>query len=143
MNNEYRNNRLRDLREDNDLSQEKAAQIANLSKNSYIRYEKGERLPPADIIKRYAQYYKTSTDYILLLTNNPKPYEQNYRNSKFAKTIGGIMSIEEFDKEVSNTIDRINENWNKSGEVEDIPEIMQVALNELKETLIRYFKNNL
>lgn len=53
------------------------------------------------------------------------------------------MSIEEFDKEVSNTIDRINENWNKSGEVEDIPEIMQVALNELKETLIRYFKNNL
>lgn len=139
---EYRNNRLKDLREDNDLSQAKAAKIANLSKNSYIRYEKGERLPPADIIKRYAEYYRTSTDYILLLTNDPEPYRQKkYLNSKFFKQVGGFkMTIKEFDNEFTKAIDRIDENWKKSGDINDLPEIVQVALYELKNSLIQYFE---
>lgn len=62
--------RLRELREDNDLSQEACAKIAFISKNSYIRYEKGERVPPLDVIVAYANYYKVSIDYIAGLTDD-------------------------------------------------------------------------
>ena len=66
--------RLRELREDNDLTQEECAKIAYIAKNSYIRYEKGERMPPLDIIKKFAEYYNTSMDYISKLTDEKKPY---------------------------------------------------------------------
>lgn len=67
-------NRLKELREDHDLTQRECAKIAYISKNSYIRYENEERIPPLDVIAIYAEYYKTSIDYIAELTNDPKPY---------------------------------------------------------------------
>lgn len=66
--------RLRDLREDRDLTQEECAKIAFISKNSYIRYERDERTPPLDIVKIFAEYYQVSIDYIAMLTNISKPY---------------------------------------------------------------------
>ncbi len=60
--------RLRDLREDADLSQIECAKIAYISKNSYIRYETGERTPPFDVIVNLAKYYNVSIDYIAGLT---------------------------------------------------------------------------
>lgn len=68
------NTRLRDLREDNDLTQLECAKIAFISKNTYIRYEKGEREIPLDIAKIFATYYRTSIDYIAKLTDEIKPY---------------------------------------------------------------------
>lgn len=68
------NLRLRELREDNDLTQEECAKIAYIAKNSYIRYENEERVVPLDTIKKFAEYYKTSIDYIAKLTDEPKPY---------------------------------------------------------------------
>lgn len=67
--------RLKDLRTDHDLTQEECAKIAFISKNSYIRYEKGERMPPLDTIKLFAEYYGVSIDYIAKRTNNPKVYK--------------------------------------------------------------------
>ena len=55
--------RLRDLREDNDISQAECAKIGYISKNSYIRYENGERNPPLDVIVTYAKFYNVSIDY--------------------------------------------------------------------------------
>ncbi len=66
--------RLKDLREDNDKSQLECAKIAYISKNSYIRYEKEERIIPLDTLIYYANYYNTSLDYIAGLTNEKKPY---------------------------------------------------------------------
>lgn len=66
--------RLRDLREDRDLTQEECAKIAFISKNSYIRYERDERTPTLDIVKIFAEYYQVSIDYIAMLTNISKPY---------------------------------------------------------------------
>ncbi len=66
--------RLRELREDNDLTQIECAKIAYISKNSYIRYERGERMPPLDIMILFAKYYNTSIDYIAYLTDVKKPY---------------------------------------------------------------------
>lgn len=69
--------RLRDLREDNELTQEACAKIAFISKNLYIRYEKEERVIPLDTLIYYAKYYNTSLDYLAGLTNSPKPYPKN------------------------------------------------------------------
>ena len=66
--------RLKELREDHDLTQMDCAQITHIGKNSYIRYEKGERVPPLDTIKEFAEYYHVSIDYIAKLTDDPKPY---------------------------------------------------------------------
>ncbi len=68
--------RLRELREDNDLTQEECAKIAYISKNSYIRYENGERTPPLDTIKVFAEYYRTSIDYIAKITDDKRPYKR-------------------------------------------------------------------
>lgn len=67
-------NRLRDLREDNDLTQIQCAKVAFISKNSYIRYETGERVPPVDVIATFAKYYDVSMDYIVGLTNDKRKY---------------------------------------------------------------------
>lgn len=56
--------KIRDLREDNDLTQLECAKIAYISKNSYIRYETGEREPPFDVMIRLAEYYNVSLDYL-------------------------------------------------------------------------------
>lgn len=66
--------RLRELREDNDLTQKECAKIAYISKNSYIRYENGERVPPLDAIKTLAEYYHVSIDYIAKMTEIQKQY---------------------------------------------------------------------
>lgn len=66
--------RLRELREDMDLTQLECSKIAYISKNSYIRYENNERIPPLDTIILFAKYYNVSIDYIAKLTNIKKPY---------------------------------------------------------------------
>ncbi len=68
--------RLRELREDNDLTQKFCAKIAFILKNSYIRYESGERTPPLDTIKLFAEYYNTSIDYIAKTTHEKRPYKK-------------------------------------------------------------------
>ncbi len=65
--------RLKDLREDKDLSQKDIAELLNITRQQYGLYETGKRDIPAEFIKSLAIFYKTSTDYILELTNNNKP----------------------------------------------------------------------
>ena len=66
--------RLRELREDHDLTQEKVAAYLGMKQSQYCRYERGLRDTPSDILIRLALLYRTSVDYILELTDNPKPY---------------------------------------------------------------------
>lgn len=61
--------RLKDLREDMDMTQAECAKIAFIGKNTYIRYERGERVPPLDVIVAYAKYYNVSIDYIAGLSS--------------------------------------------------------------------------
>ena len=67
--------RLRDLREDNDLTQTDIAKILGMSQTGYSKYETGENDIPTAILIKLANYYQTSTDYLLGRTNNPKPYK--------------------------------------------------------------------
>lgn len=68
--------RLRDLREDRDMSQRQVADYLGMKQPQYNRYERGLRDVPTDVLIRLAQLYKTSIDYILGLTNNSKPYNK-------------------------------------------------------------------
>ena len=72
MTNHYR--RLRDLREDHDFSQQQIADFLGIHQTQYSRYERGSFDIPTDFLIRLADLYKTSTDYLLGRTNNPKPY---------------------------------------------------------------------
>lgn len=65
--------RIRDLREDRDLKQRQLAEFLNCSQQVYSNYELGQRDIPTDILIRLSQFYGVSVDYLLGLTNNPKP----------------------------------------------------------------------
>lgn len=64
--------RLRDLREDHDLTQKSLAEMLHISQNTYSQYENGVRQLPIEILIQISEIYDVSTDYILRLTNNPK-----------------------------------------------------------------------
>lgn len=66
--------RLRDLREDNDLTQKALAEYLHIRQNTYSQYETGQRQMPIEVLIRVSAYYQTSVDYILGLTDEPKPY---------------------------------------------------------------------
>lgn len=64
--------RLRDLREDKDMTQQQAAIIGCISKKSYERYENGLRDIPLEIAIKYAKFYDVSLDYIAKLSEKRK-----------------------------------------------------------------------
>ena len=66
--------RLKDLREDNDLVQKQVAAYLGIDQRVYSNYEIGKREIPTRFVVALAKFYGTSTDYILNLTNNPNPY---------------------------------------------------------------------
>ena len=63
--------RVRDLREDHDLTQRQIAEKLGITQPQYFLYERGYRDLPTDILIQLAELFGTSTDYILGLTNNP------------------------------------------------------------------------
>ena len=67
--------RLRDLREDHDLKQKEIAQLLDIDQRVYSNYETGKQTLPVRYLLQLADYYGTSTDYILGLTNRREPYE--------------------------------------------------------------------
>ena len=69
--------RIRDLREDHDLTQTKLAKLIGMSQTGYSKYETGENDVPTSILIKLALLYNTSTVYILGLTNEKKPYRSN------------------------------------------------------------------
>lgn len=71
--------RLRDLREDHDLTQRELAAFLGMPQAQYCRYEQGIRDIPTEVLLRLADRYHTSTDYILGRTNNSDPIPDKHR----------------------------------------------------------------
>ncbi|MBP1581986.1 MAG: helix-turn-helix transcriptional regulator [Oscillospiraceae bacterium] len=67
--------RLRDLREDQDLRQQEIADYLGISQTVYSRYERGFQVIPVIHLLKLADFYHTSTDYLLGRTNDPRPYK--------------------------------------------------------------------
>lgn len=61
--------RIRDLREDNDMTQKQVADYLKMKQPQYNRYEKGYRDIPSDVLIALANLYNTTTDYILERTD--------------------------------------------------------------------------
>lgn len=66
--------RLKDLREDKEKIQEDIANLLQITRQQYSLYETGKRDLPIDLLKVLAEYYETSSDYIIGLTNKKEPY---------------------------------------------------------------------
>ncbi|MCD8255368.1 MAG: helix-turn-helix domain-containing protein [Oscillospiraceae bacterium] len=66
--------RIRDMREDADLLQRDIAALLQCTQVSYSHYELGKRDIPTDVLIKLASFYNTSTDYLLGLTDEKKPY---------------------------------------------------------------------
>ena len=64
------NLRIRDMREDNDLTQKQISSIINCDQSLYSKYERGEREIPLAIIVKLADFYNTSIDYLVGRTDN-------------------------------------------------------------------------
>lgn len=63
--------RIRELREDHDLTQRELAKMLDMPQPQYYRYEQGFRDIPTDILIKLSDIYNTSIDYILERTENP------------------------------------------------------------------------
>jgi len=68
--------RIRDLREDNDLTQKQVAKILNCSQQVYSNYELGQRDIPTDILIKLALHYNVSIDYILGISDRKELKKQ-------------------------------------------------------------------
>ena len=71
--------RLRDVREDHDLTQKEVAAYLVCDQSLYSKYERGDREIPLRMVERLADYYKTSVDYLLGRTDEPAPYPPSRR----------------------------------------------------------------
>jgi len=65
--------RLRDLREDRDLTQKQIADILGISQTGYSKYEVGHRDIPTQVLRSLAKFYNVSDDYLLGLIDEPRP----------------------------------------------------------------------
>jgi len=70
--------RLKDLRVDKELSQEEIGKLLGIQQTVYSRYERGFQPIPVEYLLVLADFYETSTDYILGRTNITKPYPKSH-----------------------------------------------------------------
>ncbi len=64
--------RLRDLREDKDLTQKQVGEILNMSQTGYSKYETGENDIPTQVLIKLSRFYNVSIDYLLGQTDDPR-----------------------------------------------------------------------
>lgn len=69
--------RIRDLREDHDLTQTAIAKYLGMSQTGYSKYETGENDIPTNVLIKLSKYYGTSVDYLLGITNQKPPYPRS------------------------------------------------------------------
>ena len=69
--------RIKNLREDNDLTQKQLSKVLNVSQVAYSYYELNKKTIPLELLCKLADFYNTSVDYLLYRTDIVKPYAKN------------------------------------------------------------------
>lgn len=77
-------NRIRNLREDKDLTQNQIAKILNMSQTGYSQYEIGKNDIPTKVLIQLSRFYQVPVDYILDLTDVTKPYPKSKLKKKIS-----------------------------------------------------------
>lgn len=75
-------NRLKDLREENDLLQKDLVKKLGLTQRNYSYIETGKTMLTEDILRKIADYYNTSIDYLLCRTDKKEPYKKSILDNK-------------------------------------------------------------
>ena len=84
--------RIRDLREDRDLTQKNMGEILNCSQRIYSNYECGDVDIPTQILIKLAEFHNTSVDYLLDLTDDKRPYSRKRNSSTESSLIQSCLS---------------------------------------------------
>lgn len=74
--------RIKNLREDHDLTQSQISKFLNISQVAYSYYELNKRSIPLELLSKLADFYNTSTDYLLYRTEQITPYPKNPNDIK-------------------------------------------------------------
>ncbi len=74
--------RIKNLREDNDLTQRQISEFLSISQVAYSHYELNKRIIPLEVLSKLADYYKTSIDYLLFRTDEITPYPKTIKKKK-------------------------------------------------------------
>ena len=72
--------RIKNLREDNDLTQKQLSKFLNISQVAYSYYELNKRTIPLELLSKLADFYNTSIDYLLYRTDEILPYPKTTKN---------------------------------------------------------------
>ena len=94
----YYYQRLRDLREDADKTQQEVANYLGIIQVQYHRYETGKREVPFHLVIKLAEYYRVSIDYIAGLTNDKRGLTQSTLNDDETKLCRGFAKLDANDK---------------------------------------------
>ena len=84
-------NRLKELREDRDLYQKDLAKLIHIDQSNYSKYEPEKINIPVETLRRLADYYNTSIDYILYRTDVRKAYPKSIVNERQFKLIRTVF----------------------------------------------------
>ncbi|MBP1549678.1 MAG: helix-turn-helix transcriptional regulator [Oscillospiraceae bacterium] len=91
-------NRIRDLREDKDLTQEQLIKLLGMHKTTYTNYEQGKHSVPLDFAVELAQFYKVSLDYIAGLTNEKDGLTKSSLDSTETEVVYKLRKLNDIDK---------------------------------------------
>ena len=79
--------RIKNLREDNDLTQKELSKFLNVSQVAYSYYELNKRNIPLELLCKLADFYNTSIDYLLYRTEDSRPYSRIQNNKQFKEKV--------------------------------------------------------
>ena len=74
--------RIKNLREDHDLTQKQLSKFLNISQVAYSYYELNKRSIPLELLSKIVDFYNTSVDYLLFRTDIQKPYPKTQVKAK-------------------------------------------------------------
>lgn len=90
--------RIRDLREDEDLTQEQLVNKLQMHKTTYTNYEQGKHTVPLDFAAQLSAFYNVSLDYIAGLTNDKKGLSKSQLSDYETEVIHKLRTLSEMDK---------------------------------------------
>ena len=67
--------RLKELREDSDITQKYLAELLHIKQNTYSQYENGHRQPPLEVLITLAKFYGVTLDYLVGISDIKNPYK--------------------------------------------------------------------
>lgn len=106
--------RVRDIREDSDMTQAQVADILFVNRRTYSCYETGSRMIPPYILSRLADLFNTSVDYLMGRTDEKKPYPKSKNPNVSPSTIDVTGLTDEQIQHIKNFVDDLKSSQNNN-----------------------------